>query len=81
MRVLPARPVVALVLGALLVLPGTAAAATRSQPVGVDAAKPYFDSRADDRSQAARARTIVSAARPTAATSRARSALKRGLGR
>jgi len=81
MRVLPARPVVALVLGALLVLPGTASAATRSQPVGVDAAKPYFDSRAGDRSQAARARTTVAAARPNAATSRARSALKRGLGR
>ena len=48
--------VLALVAGALLVVPGTAAAATRGQPVGVEAAKPYFDSRTGASSKAARAR-------------------------
>ena len=70
--------VLALVAGALLVVPGTAAAATRSQP---DAAKPYFDSRTGARSKAARAGTTVAAARPSSLTSRAQSALKRSLGR
>ena len=59
------RHAVALVLGALLVLPAGAGAVTRSQPVGVEAAKPYFDSRAGDRSRAARAGTTVAAARPS----------------
>ena len=57
------RRAVALVLGALLVLP--AAAAARTPPVGVAAAKPYFDSRAADHSRAARAGTPVAAARPS----------------
>ena len=81
LRAMTDRHVVALVLGALLVVPGTAAAATARQPVGVETAKPYFDSRTGERSKAARAGTTVAAARPSAATSRARSALKRGLGR
>ena len=75
------RHLLAFALGALLVVPGTAAAATRSQPVGVEAAKPYFDSRTGARSKAARARTTVAAARPNSLTSRARSALKSRLGR
>ena len=75
------RRLLALVLGALLAVPATAAAATRSQPVGVDAAKPYFDSRASDRSRAARAGATVAAARPSERTRSARSDLKRGLGR
>jgi hypothetical protein len=57
--------VLALVVAALLAVPGTAAAATRSQPVGVEAAKPYFDSRTGERSKAARAGTTVAAARPS----------------
>jgi hypothetical protein len=74
------RHAVALVLGATLLLPAAAGAVTRSQPGGVDAAKPYFDSRAGDR-RAARAGTTVAAARPSERTRSARSALKRGLGR
>ena len=73
------RRAVALVLGALLVLP--AAAAARTPPVGVAAAKPYFDSRAADHSRAARAGTTVAAARPSERTRAARSDLKRSLGR
>jgi hypothetical protein len=75
------RRLLALVLGALLAVPGTATAATRSQPVGVDAAKPYFDSRASDRSRAARAGATVAAARPSERTRAARRDLKRSLGR
>ena len=71
----------ALVVGALLVVPGTAGAATRSQPVGVDAAKPYFDSRTGARSKAADAGTTVAAARPSTQTRLARSTLERRLGR
>ena len=73
--------VLALVVGALLVVPGTAAAATRSQPVGVEAAKPYFDSRTGARSKAARAGTTVAAARPSTQTRLARNTLERRLGR
>ena len=73
--------VLALVVGALLVVPGTAAAATRGQPVGVDAAKPYFDSRTGARSKAADAGATVAAARPSTQTRLARSTLERRLGR
>jgi extracellular elastinolytic metalloproteinase len=73
------RQVLALVVGALLVLPATAGAVSRATPTG--SAKPYFDSRTGDRSNAARAGTTVAAARPSSLTSRARSALKSRLGR
>ena len=74
--------VLALVAGALLVVPGTAAAAAaRSQPVGVEAAKPYFDSRTGASSKAARAGTTVAAARPSTQTRLARTTLERRLGR
>ena len=75
------RHLLAFALGALLVVPGTAAAATRSQPVGVEAAKPYFDSRTGARSKAARAGTTVAAARPSTQTRAARGTLERRLGR
>ena len=74
------RPAVALVLSALL-FPAATASAARTAPVGVAAAKPYFDSRAADRSRAARAGTTVAAARPSARTRATRSALERSLGR
>jgi hypothetical protein len=66
---------------ALLALPGSAAAATRSLPAAPDSAKPYFDSRAGDRSKAARAGTTVAAARPAEQTRQARASLRRSLGR
>jgi extracellular elastinolytic metalloproteinase len=68
---------VALVLGALLVLPATAGAVTAVTPVG---AKPYFDSRAADRGRV-RASATVAAARPDERTRLARADLRRNLGR
>ena len=75
------RYAVALVVGALLVLPATAAAVSPTTPTGAAAAKPYLDSRAGDRGQAARAGTTVAAARPSARTRQARTELRRDLGR
>ena len=75
------RHAVALVVGALVALPATAAAVTRPAPTGVAAAKPYLDSRAGDRDKAARAGTTVAAARPSAQTRQARSDLRSRLGR
>ena len=75
------RHAVAFVVGALFVLPATAAAVTPPAPTGVTAAKPYLDSRAGDRDKAARAGTTVAAARPSAQTRQARSDLRSRLGR
>ncbi|MEO8689548.1 MAG: M36 family metallopeptidase [Solirubrobacteraceae bacterium] len=75
------RHAVALVLGALVLLPASAGAVTRSPATGPAAAKPYLDSRAADRSRAARAGTPVAAVRPSAATRQARTALRSRLGR
>jgi extracellular elastinolytic metalloproteinase len=71
------RHAVALVLGALLVLPATAGAVTPAGPAG---AKPYFDSRAAERGRV-RAGATVAAARPDARTRLARTGLLRHLGR
>jgi len=75
------RHAVAVAVGAIALLPATATAVTRSQPTGPAAAKPYLDSRAGDRSQAARAGSTVAAARPSARTRQARTELRRDLGR
>jgi extracellular elastinolytic metalloproteinase len=74
------RHVLALVVGALLVLPATAGAVSRATPTGPDAAKPYFDSRTGDRGLAARAGAPVAAARPTERTRQARAGLRRTVG-
>jgi len=75
------RRVLALVVGALLALPATAGAVSRTAPTGPAAAKPSFDARAGDRARAARAGAPVAAARPTDRTRRARVELRRDLGR
>ena len=62
------RAALGLLLGAVLVMPVTAAAVKRTE----ESAKPYFDSRSQARDRAARSGGTVAAARPSAATDRAR---------
>ena len=71
------RAALGLLLGALLVMPATAGAVQRTK----ESAKPYFDSRAQARDKAARSGGTVAAARPSAATNRARATLRSRLGR
>ena len=70
------RVVFALLALAVLASPGAAFAVQRAQSTS----KPFFDSRAQARSQAARSGRTVAAARPSAATTRARAALRSRLG-
>src|SRR3954447_19282470 len=74
----PIRLALALALGLVLLVPATASA-WRSPPAG--AAKPYFDSRANTRAAVERGAKSLAAARPSVATVRARTALRKSLGR
>jgi extracellular elastinolytic metalloproteinase len=75
------RGVVGLLAVAVLLVPGSAAAAQRDRQAGVGAAEPFFDSRAQARERAGRAGSTVAAARPTRAAARARASLRSRLGR